>query len=479
MPLLSVFTVFIVGFLPCMVAAEPGGVEQNTALDDPGDYYYENFDSGDNSIRDRWHIDSGKWQVIDGKLLSDSTKGEAFIFFGNNLWQNYIIEVNATFVRVNNESRWSSILFRAGRNGEKPFSQFPVRYKSTLPNGAEFAVKTQDGWHVKQTSSTADDCSLGKPRSLRVIVRGNEITGFLDGQAIVKSDFCIERDTGAIGLGSSGCVVEFDDFKVTRLADTPAIPARANPTSVQIISHRGFCRDAPENTIASIAASAALGVEGCEFDLRLSRDNKTVIIHDQTVNRTTNGKGLVSDLTSTQIKRLDAGSWKNPDYAAEKVPDLQDALACLKGTGQTAIIDIKDNAAIVEMVRCVRAASMARQTVALSSDTDTLRRIKSLDPDIQRAWLCDGFPKKESSSAKRIQWLYDQIKYCDAQIVNLNYKLLRPELIAVLRRMNIEVWAWTVNDADTMKWLMRWNIDAITTDRPDLLKQIRLQSRNN
>lgn len=96
-----------------------------------------------------------------------------------------------------------------------------------------------------------------------------------------------------------------------------------------ICAHRGAMDTHPENTVSAFKEAVRLGVQMIELDVRLTKDEQLVILHDQTVNRTTNGQGKISDLTLSQIKELDAGSWKSSDYKDERIPTLNEALAVI------------------------------------------------------------------------------------------------------------------------------------------------------
>ena len=97
------------------------------------------------------------------------------------------------------------------------------------------------------------------------------------------------------------------------------------------VGHRGTKKFAPENTLAAHEAAYALGARAIEFDIRCTRDGHFVLMHDRTVNRTTNGRGLVRDMTLAEIKALDAGAWKDPSFAGERVPTLREALRNVRG----------------------------------------------------------------------------------------------------------------------------------------------------
>jgi glycerophosphoryl diester phosphodiesterase len=92
---------------------------------------------------------------------------------------------------------------------------------------------------------------------------------------------------------------------------------------VLVIAHRGASGHAPENTLASFRRAVSLGATFIETDLQLTRDTRFVAIHDDTVDRTTNGKGRVHDLTLTELRRLDAGSWFGSEFTGERVPTLE------------------------------------------------------------------------------------------------------------------------------------------------------------
>ena len=95
------------------------------------------------------------------------------------------------------------------------------------------------------------------------------------------------------------------------------------------IAHRGASTIAPENTIAAFDEALSLGCRAIEFDLRLTSDGTLVVLHDETVNRTTNGRGRVRDHTQLELMRLDAGSWLHPRFAGTRIPSLDEALRCI------------------------------------------------------------------------------------------------------------------------------------------------------
>lgn len=246
--------------------------------------------------------------------------------------------------------------------------------------------------------------------------------------------------------------------------------ANAVTSDCKVISHRGFSRQAPENTLASVAASIAVGADACEFDVRCTADGCVVLMHDSTIDRTTNGTGDISEMTFADAQSFDAGSWKGGDYIGEKVPSLADVFKLMAPTAQHAVVEIKDSIACKDVVILARQYSMIDRVVALSDDPATLRRIKSMDPNICRALLCTAFDTDAKRQGRQIDWLIDQAQNAFACVVDIDYRLVSPRLIASLHRSGIDVWVWTVNAMQIMKCLIEWGIDAIASDKPDVLK---------
>jgi len=434
---------------------------------------------GAEQLPTEWRITAGNWNFADGALLVDSMKGEARVTFGEDSWQNYEIKVTATFLKVQNDSRWLAIVFRGARDGSTPWSQFPIRLKTSGHSGSEFAVrKDSKHWDVRQRVRAAKDSQIGRPRQLCVVVQGSNVQGFLDGQLLVESPFCMDRNTGCVGLSVSGCMAKFEDFKVRRLPDTPRIP-KNDLRPFEVVAHRGFSAVAPENTLVAIRKAIEAGATGCEFDVYAAKDGPVVLMHDATVNRTTDGNGKVTELTVAELGRLDAGSWKDQRYAGESVPTLKEALKTLKGSGCQAVIEIKMEGISKRVVEAVRAAGMLDQSAVIAFSPTVVKQVRALEPRLPCAWLSGE--KLKGSPIQRAAWIASRAKQCNTDMVDLNYNMLSAEVLAELKKRGLIVWTWTVNDPVIMEGLMRWGIQSITTDRPDLAAKLskRVAGRKN
>ncbi len=427
----------------------------------------ETFDGADGRLPEGWKVVSGDWRVADGELLSDSMASEAFITFGDPTWQNYEVEASITFQKVRNPSRWVSLLIRASQDGTTPWSQVPVRFDATQPNGMEFAVRTDSGWSIRRKGAAKSACKLYQPRHLKVVVNGSTIEGYLDGDLIVSSHLCVDRSTGCLGFGVSGCIATFDDFSVRHLPNSPNVPTTST-NRCDVVAHRGFSAVAPENTLAAIREAVRAGATGCEFDVYGCGDGTVVLMHDKTVNRTTNGEGQVTELSLQQLRKLDAGLWKHEKYTGERIPTLTEALQLLKGTDCQPVIEIKMEGISRKVVDEVRSLDMIDGVAVIAFSSSVVSEIRTLEPRMTCAWLCSK--NLEGSPSQQADWLQARARECKAELLDLNYNMLSPELVAELKRRELGVWTWTVNEPVVMKALKQWGVDSITTDRPDLLR---------
>jgi glycerophosphoryl diester phosphodiesterase len=150
-----------------------------------------------------------------------------------------------------------------------------------------------------------------------------------------------------------------------------------------LVNHRGLSPDFPENTVAAFRNSVALGADVIEIDLRPTQDGHIVIMHDATVDRTTDGAGAVRDLTLEQVRTLDAGSYVSAGFAGEQVPTFEEALEAVKGTGVRLLLDIKDSSQVAEIVRITEVHDMAGQVIVGPRTVQALQEFKALNPDFQ------------------------------------------------------------------------------------------------
>ncbi len=147
-----------------------------------------------------------------------------------------------------------------------------------------------------------------------------------------------------------------------------------------VIAHRGGPRYGPENTLAAFRTAVAQGADGLEFDVQMSRDGALVVIHDETVDRTTNGKGAVADLTLEQLRSLDAGG-------GQQIPTFDEVIQLAKASGVTILPETKSAHLYpgieAKIVASLREADYLDHTVVLAFEDESLARLRNLDPDLR------------------------------------------------------------------------------------------------
>lgn len=241
------------------------------------------------------------------------------------------------------------------------------------------------------------------------------------------------------------------------------------------IAHRGASAAAPANTIAAFEKAAELGADGIELDVQLSADGVPVVIHDATVDATTDGSGRVAEKTLAQLKQLDAGSYFDPAFAGERIPTLQEALIAM-GSRMLLNIELKDFGLFDTgleraTIALVEQYSLGDRVILSSFNPFSLRRAKRIAPHIsagllyspglplplRRAWLAFLFPH--------------EARHPHHAMVDARY-------LAWARQHSYRVNTWTVDDPDEMRRLVDLGVDGIITNVPDVLHSV-LQAAQN
>lgn len=241
-----------------------------------------------------------------------------------------------------------------------------------------------------------------------------------------------------------------------------AIPVRRLKLP-RIIGHRGAAKHAPENTLAGIRAAAAQGVLWVEVDVKLTKDGVPILMHDETLDRTTSGKGRVEDFTYDQILRLDAGRWFGPAFLGERVPTLVDALDLVAGLDMGINLEIKpcpgrgEETAGIALTTAISAWPEGRQPPLVSSfDEAALETAMRIVPDWPRGVLIDQ---------PRADWR-DLVERLDASTINVNARREDAERVAAYRASGRPVLAYTVNTAAAATEVFGWGVRSIFTDSP-------------
>lgn len=234
------------------------------------------------------------------------------------------------------------------------------------------------------------------------------------------------------------------------------------------IAHRGARDVAPENTLAAFEAAIAAGADGVELDVGRCATGEIVVIHDATVDRTTNGSGRVSEMPFDQLRELDAGSFSDPAYARERIPTLAEALDLMAGRGRVNIeikpVGPRANGIEGEVVEMVRARDMAEAVIISSFDPYVLQRTRRCAPEMRLGSLYAPGPQAWAMHIWRA--LFGQ-----PNALHPYEGLTTAGLVAHAHRRGQRVNVWTVNERAEMERLIRLSVDGIITDHPALLHE--------
>ncbi len=231
---------------------------------------------------------------------------------------------------------------------------------------------------------------------------------------------------------------------------------------MKIYAHRGSSGTHPENTRAAFKHAANLPIFGVEFDVHLTKDGELVVIHDEKINRTSNGKGYIKDFTLAELKTYDFGSWFSHKFKEEKIPSLSEVLNVYLTTEHHINIELKTDVIqyegiVQKLVQLLHSFELQSRVVISSFNHDTLREVKKLAPHIETATLS----MKEFADP----FAYVQAIPADALHVSLK-TALRPSTEKVIRQ-GYPVRVFTVNKTKPIERLQEIGVSAIFTDYPD------------
>ena len=220
---------------------------------------------------------------------------------------------------------------------------------------------------------------------------------------------------------------------------------------IEVIGHRGAAGLEPENTLRSVRRAIELGVDRVEIDVRVSRDGGLVIMHDETVDRTTNGHGYVSELTLNELRSLDAGM-------GEKIPTLKEILEFTMGKAKLEI-ELKVPEATEPTIQLVEELNAEKDVIVISFMHELLERVHDLNPNIKTGALFFDVPKDILQRALKVH----------ACSIHVYYRNVNSELVKGAHRSGLEVAVWNPNRIEEMREMIGLGVDAIGSDRPDIL----------
>jgi glycerophosphoryl diester phosphodiesterase len=227
---------------------------------------------------------------------------------------------------------------------------------------------------------------------------------------------------------------------------------------IAFIAHRGLAPGYPENTLAAFRAAIGLGAEVLEVDLRGTRDGEVVILHDETLERTTNGRGKVMDMPLAELKQLDAGK-------GERIPTYDEVLQLVSGTGINLLLDIKESSVLDKkrIVELTEKHNAVLNVIVGPRNLDDLRAFRTLNPNLRTLGFIPTADHMEAFVQGGVDIIRLWPKWIDSE----------PHLIRKVHALGRPVWS-TANDAprDELEKLVRRGVNGILTDLPDVMSSL-------
>lgn len=261
-----------------------------------------------------------------------------------------------------------------------------------------------------------------------------------------------------VGLAAASSVMNISYLKALREGNVSLNVGIISRT--QITAHRGFSKVAPENTLPAFEAAMECGADYIELDIQLTADDQLVVIHDDKVDRTTNGKGNVSKYTYDQLTELSAGSWfsKSGEFDDVRIPLFRDVLE-LVGNDVMLNIEIKRSGdpkkTAEKAVELIEEYGIVKSCYVTSFSYTALKKVKQLNPKIKTAFIANLATATS----------YAQLPYIDA--VSMNYIFVNQSVVNSAHHHGKRIFVWTVDRQSEVKKMMALGVDNIITDRPD------------
>ena len=239
----------------------------------------------------------------------------------------------------------------------------------------------------------------------------------------------------------------------------------------QIIAHRGASWDAPENTIAGFRLAWAQHADAVECDIRLSRDGRILVMHDPTSLRTTGVEYALAECSSGELGNLDAGRWKSPAYAGERVPFLEEVLETVP-SGKKLFIEVKCGAEILPVLEKVLPDDSPSFCTLMGFDGGTVAILKKRFPEHRVLWLCE-FPRRApiTGAVNNTEALIEQAKALRVDGINVRNRGMTDDCVRLVREAGLGLYVWTVNNVREAVRFLSWDVDGITTDRPGWIRE--------
>ncbi|WP_042478471.1 glycerophosphodiester phosphodiesterase [Bacillus ndiopicus] len=234
-----------------------------------------------------------------------------------------------------------------------------------------------------------------------------------------------------------------------------------------IFAHRGASGQYPENTMIAFEEALRTDVAGIELDVQMTKDGQLVIIHDERIDRTTNGQGFVKDFTLAELEALDAGGWFSSSFAGERLPTLDAVLAWMKEEGNNLRLNIELKNDQIQYARLeekalslIKAYDLQERIIISSFNPFSLQRVRMQNPDIEIGYLVLGVPDNALWIAREI----------GANAIHCQATYALSEFGEKAKKAGFPLRIYTVNDEEEYQQLVEVGVEVIMTDFPSRFK---------
>lgn len=243
--------------------------------------------------------------------------------------------------------------------------------------------------------------------------------------------------------------------------------------AIEIIAHRGYSAKAPENSLSAFKLAWEKGADACELDLYLTKDGKIIVLHDKDTKRVTGVMKVVVESTQDELRTLDAGSWKGPEWAGEKLPTLEESLATMPVGNKRFFLEVKCGPEVVPALSKVLEPLRARadQLAVIAFDLSAATEVKKTMPWLKTYLLAAGKDKQKKQRTDVTPYI-EQAKTAGLDGLDLGMDWpWSPAMVKQIRDAGLGVYVWTVNKPVDVTRFQALGVDGITTDDPVMVRE--------
>ncbi|MBR6056639.1 MAG: hypothetical protein IKP58_00555 [Victivallales bacterium] len=431
--------------------------------------YQENFDKTA-TLEGFTLFESRQWKIENGKLVHPVTGGMPQLLLPKATFgQDMAIQADVTIRQAANDMRWAGIFLRHLED-KAVFTHMPVRYnRATEIADAVIDANNHFNWRIYAPSYRPDGKPATATRTHRLEIRGNIARSFIDGKC-VRFVFLDSSSVhpGRAGFSLSSVEVEIDNIVVEKLPPVSMeekIAISKMYTSMPfVIAHRGFSEKFPENTLEAIKGALEAGADGVEIDARISKDGVVYCLHDDTLNRTTNGTGLAREKTIAELRELDAGAKFNPKFAGAKIALFEDVVKVVKEKDSVVLVDLKEAAAVDAICDILIKHKATRNALLDTGSPKIAQKYRSRIPDATVICITGVPGPRKNDFARSLK-----SSGFDALFAQFQSPFLLN--LTDLRLQGLSIFFWTINNRNDVINAWKMGADGIITDRPTMVRE--------